>query len=297
MRQFTASGFGGGFDPRHFGRKKRGFGFGKPAGFGGFEDIFATIFGDGFGAEPRSGKIPRRGQDIQGSISISFNEAVGGTTRMITVSGPQSCPACQGTGAEPSSETTTCPECGGSGQLSLLQGAFAIKRTCPRCLGRGRIIGRPCSTCGGTGNTKQKRKLAIKIPPGMEDGGQMRLRGQGAPGSGGAPAGDLILTIHVGQDQHFQRRGNDIHTNATINLAQALLGGKITVRTLTGQVSLKIPPGTKDGAMLRLKNLGLQLNGKSGDQYVKINIAMPKNLTPKEKDLIRELARARGWEV
>lgn len=297
MRKYSASGFGGGFDPQHFSGGRSSFDFGKSGGFSGFEDIFATIFGDGFGAEPRSGNIPRRGKDIHGSISVNFTEAIKGTTKTITISGPQSCPTCQGTGAEQSTKTTTCPECGGSGQLSLAQGAFSIKRTCPRCLGRGRIIGQSCQICRGTGNTKQKRKLAVKIPPGVENNGQIRLRGQGTPGSGGAGAGDLIFTIQVGQNQHFEREGKNIHTNATINLAQAVLGSKIKVRTLTGQVSLKIPPGTKNGAVLRLKNLGLQLNGDNGDQYVKIDVLMPDDLKPEEKELIEQLAQSRGWEI
>lgn len=299
MRQFAAGGFGGGgFDPRHFGRQSGGSGnFADLGGFGGFGDIFSSIFGDGFGAEPQSGNIPRRGKDIFGSITISFDEAINGAKKTITVTGPQSCKVCNGTGAEPSSQTATCPECGGSGQLSLAQGAFAIKRTCPRCMGRGRIIGKTCSACGGTGSTKQKRKLAVNIPAGVENGQQVRLAGQGTPGSGGAPAGDMILTVKVGVDRHFERRGKDVYTSAKINLAQALLGDKIAVRTLDGEVSLTIPPGTKNGAVLRLKNLGVQANGRRGDQYVKIEVEMPKNLTDQEKELVNKLAQSRGWRT
>jgi len=299
MRRFAASGFGGGgFDPRHFGRHdRRSGGFTDLGGFGSFGDIFSTIFGNGFGAEPQSGNIPRRGKDIHGSISISFDEAIRGTKKTITVAGPQSCTVCNGTGAEPSSRSTICPECGGSGQLSFAQGAFAIKRTCPRCLGRGRIVGKTCATCGGTGSTKQKRKLAVKIPAGVEHNQQIRLAGQGTPGSGGAPAGDLILTVRVGADRYFERRGKDVHTSTKINLARALLGTKITVRTLEGKASLKIPPGTKNGTVLRLKNLGIQLNGRRGDQYVKIEVEMPKNLTAEEKELVKKLARSRGWDT
>jgi len=299
MREFAAAGFGGGgFDPRHF--SKRGGGFGGQAdfgGFGSFADIFSTIFGDGFGAEAGSGTIPRRGKDIHGSIAVSFDEAIGGTKKTITVAGPQSCTVCRGTGAEPSSRPTTCPDCGGSGQLSFAQGAFAIKRTCPRCMGRGRIIGKPCSACGGAGTTRQKCKLAVKVPAGVEDGRRIRLQGQGAQGSGGAPAGDLILTVHVGSDRYFERRGRDVYTTVRVNLAQALLGSKITVRTLDGSASLKIPPGTKSGTLFRLKNLGIQQDSTRGDQYVKIEVDMPHDLAAEERELVEKLARSRGWHT
>jgi len=291
MRQFAAGGFsGGGFDARNFSAQSGGF-----ADFGNFADIFSTIFGDGFGAEAGSGHIPRPGQDIHGSISVSFQEAISGAKKTITVAGPQTCSVCGGTGAEPSSQTTICPDCGGTGQLSFAQGAFAIKRTCPRCMGRGRIVGKTCSSCGGTGSMRQKRKLAVNVPVGIENGGQVRLRGQGAPGSGGAPAGDLILTVRVEADRQFERRGRDIHTTATVNLAQALLGGKITVRTLDGHAALHIPPGTKSGAVFRMKNLGMQQNGAHGDQYVKIDVDIPKSLTAEERKLVEKLARSRGW--
>jgi len=302
MRQYAAAGFGGGgFDPSQFRQRRGGFkgagDFGDLGGFGSFGDIFSTIFGDGFGAEAGSGNIPRRGKDINGSISVDFDEAISGTKKTVTISGPQACQVCHGTGAEPSAQSTTCPECGGTGQVSFAQGAFAIKRTCPRCMGRGRIIGKPCSACGGTGSTKQKRKLAVKIPAGVEDGTPIRLAGQGAPGSGGAPAGDLILTVHVGADRYFKRQGKDVHTTTTINLAQALLGAKIDVRTLDGHAALKIPPGTMSGTVFRLKGLGVQLNGRRGDHYTEVQIEMPKDLTPEEKELIRRLAASRGWDT
>jgi molecular chaperone DnaJ len=300
MRQYAASGLGGGgFDPRHFGGG-RGGGFrfeNGPGGFGGFADIFSTIFGDGFGAEAGSGAIPRKGKDIHGSLSVTFNEAVAGVKKTISISGLQRCTACDGTGAEPSSETTSCPDCHGTGQISSAHGAFAINRTCPRCLGRGRIIGKTCSACGGTGNTRGKRKLAVQVPAGIEHGQQVRLTGQGAPGSGGAPAGDLFLTVNVGDDPHFERRGKDIYTVAQINLGQALLGGKITVRTLKGTAALKIPPGTKGGTVLRMKNLGVLHDGLQGDQYVTIDVEFPKDLTAEERKLIEKLARTRGWST
>ncbi len=298
MRQFATGGFGGGgFDPQQFG-SRGGFRFeGSPGGLGGFADIFSTIFGDGFGAEAGRGNIPRKGADIHGSLAVTFDEAVKGIKKTITISGPQACTVCNGTGAEPSSKTTNCPDCGGTGQISTALGGFAINRTCPRCMGRGRIIGRTCSTCGGTGNIKDKRKLAVSIPAGIENRQQIRLTGQGTPGSGGAPTGDLILTINVGEDPHFERRGKDVYTVAQINLGQALLGGKTSVRTLQGKVALKIPPGTKNGTVLRMKNLGVQQNGVRGDQYVTIDVEMPKDMTAEEKELVKKLARSRGWNT
>lgn len=299
VRQYAAAGFGGGgFDPRQFGGGSGGFRFeGDLGGLGGFADIFSTIFGDGFGAEAGSGNLPRRGKDIHGSLSVTFKEALSGVKKTITIGGPQACPVCRGTGAEPSSQTTTCPDCGGTGQISAAHGAFAINRTCPRCLGRGRIIGKTCSACGGAGNVKGKRKLAVKVPAGIEHGQHIRLAGQGAPGSGGAPAGDLLLTVNVGDDPDFDRRGKDIYMVARVNLSQALLGGKITVRTLKGKAALKIPPGTKGGTVLRMKNVGVQQNGVRGDQYVTIDVEMPKNLSAEEKELVEKLARSRKWET
>ncbi len=292
MRQFAGAGFGGrgGFDPRNFRQGGR-------RGFGGFGDIFSTIFGDGFGAEPASGNIPRKGNDISGKLSVTFDEAITGTKKTISINGPQSCPACNGSGAEPSSQTTTCPDCGGAGQISQELGGFAINRTCPRCMGRGRLVGKPCTACNGTGTVRQKRKLAITVPAGIEDGGQIRLRGQGAPGSGGAPAGDLILTVQVGADRHFQRRGRDVYSTEEINLAQALLGTKIKVRTLEGHAALKIPPGTANGTVMRLKKLGAKMNGTRGDHLVTINVELPTNLSTEERQAIKKLARSRGWEL
>ncbi len=307
MRKYAGAGFGGGgFDPRDFGggfgggrtRRTGGFSGGDSfGGFGGFGDIFSQIFGQEMGGAQPSGKVPRKGQDIHGSINIAFDEAIKGTKKTISITGEQPCQTCGGTGAEPSSQTTTCPECGGAGQISTSMGGFAINRTCPRCMGRGTIIGTPCTTCGGSGTTKGTRKISVTIPAGVEDNQQLRLAGQGAPGSGGAPAGDLIVTVRVGTDPHFERRGKNIHSTEHINLAEALLGTSIKVRTLNGRASLKVPAGTKSGTVLRMKNLGAQQNGTRGDHLVTIDVDMPKNLTTEEKELVKKLARSRGCDT
>ncbi len=307
MRKYAGAGFGaGGFDPRDFrggftGRRTRGaggFGGGDPlGGFGGFGDIFSQIFGQGMGGAQQSSNIPRKGQDIHGSINITFDEAIKGTKKTISITGTQPCATCGGTGAEPSSKTTTCPECGGTGQISTSMGGFAINRTCPRCIGRGTIIGAPCRTCGGSGTTKGTRKISVTIPAGVEHNQQLRLAGQGSPGSGGAPAGDLIVTVHVGADPHFKRRGKNIHSTERINLAEALLGTSIKVRTLNGRASLKVPAGTKSGTVLRMKKLGAQQNATRGDHLVTIDVEMPRNLTAEEKELVKKFAQSRGWDI
>jgi len=187
-----------------------------------------------------------------------------------------------------SSRTSVCPECQGRGNVAFSQGSFAVSRPCPRCLGRGQIIGDPCRKCSGSGKVFGPREIKINIPKSIESGKKIRLKGLGQPGINGGPNGDLYLKINVRGHQYFWREGKDIYCKAPINIKQAVLGGKIKIRTLTNQVELKIPPGTSSGQRFRLKGLGLSVNGVKGDQLVEAKVDIPKNLTPEQKALFEK---------
>jgi molecular chaperone DnaJ len=280
---------GGGFDPSQF---QQGFRFEDLGGFGSFADIFSSIFGDE-DIFSRAGGRRRatRGHDIEIPLEITFEESVSGASKTIGLTIPESCNICGGSGSEPGTGQTVCPQCGGRGTVSYAQGQFAVSRPCPRCLGKGVLPGKPCHNCGGAGKIKTRKKIKIKIPAGVENGGHIRLRGMGSPGNNGGPNGDLIITVSVKKHQQFERKGNDIYTKATISFPEAALGCKTKIKTLTKEVNITIPPGTAHGTLLRLKGLGLSVNGAQGDQYVEINIDVPKNLTEKQKELLEELAK------
>ena len=206
----------------------------------------------------------------------------------LTIQRRETCPDCNGIGAAPGSTPEICPECNGAGTVVMSQGGFGISRPCPRCYGKGKIITHPCIRCGGTGIAPVQRKLTVKIPAGVSSGAKIRLRGQGEPGSGGGPPGDLILRVTVGDDPRFTRKGADLYTEVSIAMTTAALGGKVNVKTLTGDAVLKIPPGTQPGTILRLKKQGSPKpeSKKKGDLYVTVNISIPKKLTAKQKELL-----------
>ncbi len=280
---------GGGFDASRFGNFK----FEDLGGLGSFADIFSSIFGgEDIFQRARTGRpAASRGNDISVSIEISFNESVSGAKKTIALNKPEICPVCSGIGAEPGSGQTTCPQCGGRGMVNYSQGAFSVSRPCPKCLGKGVLPGKPCHNCGGSGQVRIRRKIAVNIPAGIEDGGKVRLRGMGYPGSNGGPNGDLIMTVNVKKNQQFERKGNDIYTKVNISYPQAVLGVKVPVHTLTKDVNLSIPPGTAHGTLLRLKGLGLAVDGTSGDQFVEVAIDVPKEVTPEQKELLEKLAK------
>lgn len=301
MRKYGAFGGGAGFDPRtagaggfDFSQAGQSFRFEDLGGFGTFADIFSSIFGgeDLFGRAGRKRRPrPTRGNDLALRLSVGFEEAIHGTSKTIVLNKSSSCNLCHGTGEEPGSGRQVCPQCGGRGTVSFEHGGFAISRPCPRCLGKGAVPGRPCRRCNGSGRVREKKKLKVKIPAGIEDGGKIRLRGMGNPGTNGGRDGDLIITVNVGKHQQFNRKGSDIHTKIDISYPQAVLGCKVPVKTLAKNISLTIPPGTEHGKMLRLKGLGLSVNGAQGDQYIEVHIIVPKDVTSKQKELLEELAK------
>jgi molecular chaperone DnaJ len=305
LRHFAHAGYGGqgfesGFDINDIlgqfgkggGARARGFSREDLGGFGGLGDIFSSIFdrGQRFRQE-RYG--PQRGEDLLTEVEVPFDVAAKGGTTVIGISKEDVCDRCHGSGAEPGSKVEKCPQCGGSGMISVSQGAFAVSRPCPRCYGRGEIVSDPCAKCGGTGRVGAHKRLSVKIPPGVSDGQTIRLRGQGQPGSSGGAAGDLLIKVRVSPHRFFKRRGANIHCDIDINLAQAVLGSKVRVRTLSDKHAvLKIPPGTQPGTTFRLKGLGVQTDSKAGDQLVTVNVDIPKKLSPHERKLFEQLAES-----
>jgi len=276
----------------------RGTGF---QGFTGFEDIFSS-FGDifedifGFTGGRRTRTVPRSGADFRYDLKISFMDAAFGTTTEIEVEKYQGCSECGGTGAAPGSEPVVCPECNGRGQVTKATGFFSISTTCSNCGGAGTIIEKPCKVCRGSGKEKVRKSVQLRIPAGVETGSRLRLRGEGEEGEFGGPMGDLYVFIYVESHKFFVREGNDIICKVPISMTQAALGASIEVPTLNGNEKIKIPKGTQNGKLFRLKGKGIpHLRGfGKGDQIVQTIIEIPTNLKDGEEKLLREFAKMRG---
>lgn len=279
-----------GIDPNAFGGMGGGFG---GFGGGGFGDIFGDILSDFFGgAGPSSQRRgPRRGADLRYDLDISFEEAVFGVKKSITIEKTVNCTACGGTGAETGSSRKTCPNCKGRGTISQAQGFFAIQRPCPQCQGEGEIIENPCKTCRGSARIRQSSKLEITIPPGVETGSRLKVAGEGEAGEKGGPSGSLYVFLSVGKHELFERIGDDIICEKDITFPLAALGGEIEVPTLKGIVKIKIPEGTQTGKTFRLRNYGVKsLRGGQGDQLVKIFVRTPTELNSRQRELLKQLA-------
>lgn len=291
VRRLAASGGGfGGFGPGGFG----GGGYQQQVrvedlqdllgGLGGLGDIF------GFGGGSRRGG-PSRGADLQTELSIGFDDAAHGVTTSVTVRGPAACSRCGGNGAEPGTSVSTCPTCGGRGVVAQNQGFFSFSQACPQCGGTGRIIPTPCTNCRGTGAEQRSRQLKLKVPAGVSDGTVLRLRGKGAPGPGGGPAGDVLVRIRVATSPIFGRKGNDLTLTVPITYPEAALGSRIEVPTLNGQVRLKVPPGTPSGKTFRVRGKGIAPEtGKTGDLLVTVQVAVPSKVSKDERKLLEDLA-------
>jgi len=287
----TYGGFGGfDFDPFKIFEEV----FGREDIFG--EDIFGGLFGGS--ATTRSRKA-QAGVSLQYNLEIDFEEAVKGTEKEISLTRYETCPRCGGQGVEPGYRPEPCPACGGTGYIQTRQGFFSFTRTCTQCHGRGTIIRHPCRECRGTGRVRRTRKIRVKIPPGVNDGTTLRLRGEGEAGIEGGPSGDLFVSIRVRPHPLFSRREDDIVVEVPISFALAALGGEISVPTLDGKVKLKIPAGTQSGKIFRLRGKGvphLHSSGR-GDQLVKVYVETPVNLSLEQKQLLKrfdELSRDTG---
>jgi len=290
--------FGGGFQPG--GGGGGGFRFNMDdlgdlfgGGAGGFGSIFDFFSGAGAGGGPSSGMrtSPTRGADIQTSVAIPFLTAAKGGKQPIRIARKEICSRCGGSGAEPGTRQTSCPRCGGSGKVFLSQGGFGFSRPCPECMGSGAKITKPCRECHGTGTQSRTKTLHVKIPAGIKDGQKIRLAGEGEPGPHGGPSGDLYIQIHVGEHPSFKRDGDVVYSEKEIDLALAVLGGKVKVETLQGPVTLKIPPGTQSGTKFKLKGRGVPAKrGRMGDHYVKVRVRVPNRLSSEQKKRFESFA-------
>ncbi len=267
--------------------------------FGDFDlgDIFEGFFGAGFGGSGTRRKRPRRGADIQYDLTIELEDAAQGKEVQIEIPRNETCASCGGSGSAAGSKPSVCPLCNGTGQIRQTQGFFSITQTCYKCKGAGKIITSPCKTCGGMGLVMKKRKITVKIPAGVESGSRLKITGEGEQGAQNSEPGDLYVVIHIRKHAVFERHGNDILNVVNISFAVACLGGEIEVPTISGKIAkMKIPPGTDNGHVFRLKGNGIPYLGSygKGDQLVKINIYVPKRLTPKQKELLAEFSRLDG---
>ncbi|WP_413380122.1 molecular chaperone DnaJ [Alkalihalobacillus sp. 1P02AB] len=277
----------------------QGFGGAGAGDFGGFGDIFDMFFG-GSGGGRRNPNAPRQGADLQYTMTMEFKEAVFGKDTEIEIPREEECTTCDGSGAKPGTKPETCSHCSGTGQMSVEQntpfGRVVNRRVCHHCEGTGKQIKHKCSTCGGKGKVRKRKKISVKVPAGIDHGQQLRVSGQGEPGTNGGPPGDLFVVFNVKSHEFFEREGDDIYCEMPLTFAQVALGDEIEVPTLNGKVKLKIPAGTQTGTNFRLRGKGVpNVHGRGqGDQHVKVRVVVPKNLSEKEKDIIREFATLSG---
>ena len=271
-------------------------------GSGGSGSIFEELFGEmGFdisgSRQSRSSTARRRGRDLQIAIEISLEEAFTGVEKIITVPRYESCAVCSGSGAKPGSKKTVCSQCRGAGKTVVSNGFFQMAQTCSRCGGEGSIIGTACPDCRGEGRVKVTKKIKVKLPAGVDNGSQLRVRAEGEAGINSR--GDLYVVIEVREHEIFQRHNNDIATSVNISLAKAILGGEVEVSALDGKIMMKIPAGTQCGKTFRLKGKGMpDLHSREiGDELVKVDIEIPTRLTAQQKQLIEEFAHLSGEDL
>jgi molecular chaperone DnaJ len=285
-KQYDTGGlFGGGFrvDPSTF---RTGFGTG---GLGSFGDILSDLFGRG-GARGGSPREP--GRDLETEVRLSFEDAVNGTQVSVAIPKEAPCPVCNGSGAKPGTSPITCPQCQGRGLETEGQGQFSISQPCSRCGGRGTVVQDPCETCGGRGVTRQLKRYRVKVPAGVREGSRIRLAGKGEPGLGGGPAGDLYVVTRVAPSPVFKRKGDHLEVEVPISIVEAVRGGTLEVPTLNGTKRIRIPSGTHDGSVQRLRGEGPpKLSGHGrGDIHYRFRIEIPKSLTKEQREAIEQLA-------
>lgn len=282
----------------HAGLNNQGYGgFQGFEGFGSFADIFEqfdTFFGGAGRSSARRG--PQRGADLRYDLQITFEEAAFGAEKPLELPRWETCETCDGSGAEPDTAQTTCPQCNGSGEVRRVQqsvfGQFVNVTMCPRCQGEGRIVETPCHTCRGQGRQRKTRKLTVKIPAGVDNGQQIRLTGEGESGPKGGPAGNLYVVLEVKPHRFFKREGSDLYYELPISFAQAALGDEVEIPTIEGEEKLAIPAGTQTGKTFRLREKGIaHLRGMGrGDEYVTVRVRTPTQLSANERQLFEQLA-------
>ena len=299
---------GGGFGGFGGGRSTRGAGARGGAqninfeefdigGLGGLGDLFSSMFGGGEARQASRSRGPEKGQTVEANLDIPFRTAARGGKVPIELEVSEECATCHGSGAAPGAQLTTCPECNGRGVVSFGQGGFAVNRPCPVCLGKGQVPTEPCPTCRGSGEVRARRKVLVNVPPGVDTGSKIRLKGQGGKGSANGPPGDLVITFNVLTDKFYKRDGLDVIATVPLNIAQATLGTKISVRTLDGKkVAIKIPPGTPSGKRFRVRGQGIQKGEKKGDLIVEVSIQVPEKLSEEQERMMKEFAESGGMK-
>jgi molecular chaperone DnaJ len=282
------------------GNGQGGFRPGAGGGFGGFDFgggqafDFGDLFEGFFGGGARGPRGPQRGADIEVAIEIGFAEAVSGLSRPFEFDALRTCSECKGDGAAPGAKVMTCSECGGTGQVTRTTSSFfgqVQQRTqCPKCRGSGKVPEKACPRCDGTGRRRERAKVTVDIPAGIADGQTLRVRGEGNAGERGASAGDLYVHVRVTPDPRFAREGDDIHSTLTVSVPDAILGTEMTIQTVHGPVTLKVPAGTQSGQMLRIKGKGMPVlqTSRHGDHFVTVTVEIPTRLSREEKRLVEE---------
>jgi molecular chaperone DnaJ len=261
------------------------------------QDIFGDIFGDFFGGASSSRRRNRaeRGADLQYNLKISFTEAAFGCEKEVSIKRSESCSDCQGSGAKPGSKSINCTSCHGSGEIRMQKGFFAISQSCPACGGQGSRISDPCTGCRGSGLKPNVAKFNVKVPAGIEEGISLRYSGEGEQGKGGGTRGDFYVQIAIEPHPIFEREGIHVHCKVPISFSDAALGAKIEVPTLDGKISMNIPAGTQSGSVFRLKEKGIvkmreAAKGKRGDQLVTVRVEVPRTLSARQKELLKEFS-------
>ncbi len=291
-------------------------GGGGAGGFGGFGggfgdgvdidlgDILNGMFGGGFGGfggGSRASRGPKPGRDLSVNVSITFEEAAFGVEKEVTFAAYEYCPTCKGSKAKPGSKVEKCAKCGGTGRVRTVQqtmfGAMQSETTCPDCHGKGEKITDPCPECRGEGRVRKTKTIKVSIPAGIADGQQIRVAGKGDVGDLGGQTGDLYVRVYVQNHSIFQRQGNDVYMEMPISFTKAALGSELSIPTLDGNVKFTIPAGTQTGSKFRLQGKGIpdiRNNKRRGDQYVTVKVEVPKHLTEKQKEILRQFEEEMG---
>ncbi len=279
------------------------------SGFGGFDmgdidlgDLFGSFFGGGFGGQQRqvNPNAPKRGASLRANVSITFQEAMAGCEKELSLTRMENCETCRGTGCAAGTTAEICPDCRGTGQVRIQRGAggfaFSTTAACSRCRGTGKIIHQPCPDCHGDGQVRRSRKIRVKIPAGIDDGQTISMRGEGNQGENGGPAGDLLINVSVRPDPRFQRDGYDLYLEQPVSFTQAALGAELQIDTIDGKVKWNLPAGTQPGTTFRLRGKGVpDIRGRGrGDQYVTVRVTVPANLTEEQKEALRAFAETMG---
>ncbi len=262
-------------------------------GFGGLGDLFSSMFGGG--AQQKKPSEPEKGQSIETTLEVPFRVATVGGKVPIELEVNEECTQCGGSGAAKGAKVSACPECGGRGSISFGQGSFAVSRPCPMCLGKGSVASEKCGACGGQGEKRERKKVLITVPAGTDTDSKIRLKGQGGRGVRGGVPGDLLITFKVEPDKFYGRDGLDLIAHVPVNIVQATLGSKVSVKTLDEKkVTISIPPGTPSGKRFRVRGQGIEKDGKRGDLLVEVSVDAPAELTPEAKAAMEAFAAKAG---